>query len=515
MLKSSGAMGLATLLSRVLGMLREMVYARFMGDGMVASAFFYAFQIPNLFRRLLGEGALSAAFIPMFKEKEVQEGDQAMWQVANATLSALITACSLVVVGLILLATALVNGMTLSLETLLFLKLMRLMAPYVLMVCVAAVMMGMLNARGHFFIPALGATTMNVVMIASVFWLAPRFGEDLVDQVHGLALGILVAGLAQMCFQCPLLYREGFRFRWINPWSHPTVRQLVGRILPGVVGVAAFQINIVLTNAIAFSQGDHVVASFNYATRLMELPQGIFGVSLATFMLPMLAGLAAEKKYGEFQTGLRQGMHYLIFANWIATVLTMVLAEPIVRLLFEGERFGADATARAALALQCLIPGLVSFSLVNILARAFFALGEVHLAMRISVLSLCCNLVFAFFLIPAFKQAGMGLANTLSSLVNLGFLWYAIQRKFPNMKLREMAGPTLTIAGAGLLAGIFTWLSRHWLKGALTDLDKLSQAIHVFLPLGMGLATYLLITYWAKIEACRDILDLLKQRLDR
>ncbi|MEK9864638.1 MAG: lipid II flippase MurJ, partial [Verrucomicrobiota bacterium] len=292
MLKSSGAMGLATLLSRVLGMLREMVYARFMGDGMVASAFFYAFQIPNLFRRLLGEGALSAAFIPMFKEKEVQEGDQAMWQVANATLSALITACSLVVVGLILLATALVNGMTLSLETLLFLKLMRLMSPYVLMVCVAAVMMGMLNARGHFFIPALGATTMNVVMIASVFWLARRFGEDLVDQVHGLALGILVAGLAQMCFQCPLLYREGFRFRWINPWSHPTVRQLVGRILPGVVGVAAFQINIVLTNAIAFSQGDHVVASFNYATRLMELPQGIFGVSLATFMLPMLAGLA-------------------------------------------------------------------------------------------------------------------------------------------------------------------------------------------------------------------------------
>ena len=205
-------MGLATLLSRVLGMLREMVYARFMGDGMVASAFFYAFQIPNLFRRLLGEGALSAAFIPMFKEKEVQEGDQAMWQVANATLSALITACSLVVVGLILLATALVNGMTLSLETLLFLKLMRLMSPYVLMVCVAAVMMGMLNARGHFFIPALGATTMNVVMIASVFWLAPRFGEDLVDQVHGLALGFWWRVWLKCAFNVPCFTEKDSAF---------------------------------------------------------------------------------------------------------------------------------------------------------------------------------------------------------------------------------------------------------------------------------------------------------------
>ncbi|MDA0752601.1 MAG: murein biosynthesis integral membrane protein MurJ, partial [Verrucomicrobia bacterium] len=281
MLKSSGAMGAATLLSRILGMLREMVYSRFMGDTWQASAFLFAFQVPNLFRRLLGEGALTAAFIPMFKEREMQEGEKAMWLVANATISALITICAIAATFIILIATAVLKGMTLSLETILFLKLLRIMAPYVIMVCVAAVLMGMLNARGHFFIPAMGATMLNVVMIASVYFLAPGFGDTLFSQIEGLAVGVLIAGVAQMLFQVPLLFKEGFRYRWINPFNNDTVKQLTTRILPGVVGVAAFQLNIILTNAIAFTESDYIVASFNYATRLMELPQGIFGISLA------------------------------------------------------------------------------------------------------------------------------------------------------------------------------------------------------------------------------------------
>ena len=193
MLKSSGAMGAATLFSRILGMIREMVYARFMGDGLVASAFFYAFQIPNLFRRLLGEGALTAAFIPMFKEKEMNEGEKAMWHVANATISALISICAIAVTLIILFSTAMLEGVTLGVKAHLFFGLLRVMAPYVLMVCVAAVLMGILNSRGHFFIPALGATMLNVVMILSVYLIAPRFGLYLEDRIYGLAVGILIA----------------------------------------------------------------------------------------------------------------------------------------------------------------------------------------------------------------------------------------------------------------------------------------------------------------------------------
>jgi len=515
MLKSSGAMGAATLLSRLLGMVREMVYARFMGDGLVASAFFYAFQIPNLFRRLLGEGALTAAFIPMFKEKEMQEGEKAMWYVANATVSALIIACSIAVTLIIIFSTAMIEGVNLGLKTQLFFGLLRIMAPYVLMVCVAAVLMGILNARGHFFIPALGATMLNVVMIAAVFLIAPRFGTHLEDKIYGLAVGILIAGVAQTLFQFPLLFKEGFRLRWVNPWKNETVHKLMVRILPGIVGVAAFQLNIILTNAIAFGEAPHVVASFNYAVRLMELPQGIFGVSLATFMLPMLSGLAAEKKYGEFQSGLRQGMGYLIYANWIATTMTFVMATPIIRLLFEGNEFNVDSTARASLALKCLIPGLVAFSLVNIIARAFFALGDVKTPMRIAVFSLSCNLIFAFFLIPAYQQAGMGIANALSSMINLGLIFYAIRRKFPNMKVKEMIQPTLTVLGSGILAAFLAWALWKWIVSMIETPSVWTQLTEVFVPLILGTGFYAILTYWSGVPAARDIWKLLKQKLDR
>ncbi len=176
MLKSSGAMAGATLVSRLLGMVREMVYANFMGDGWVASAFAYAFQIPNLFRRLLGEGALTAAFIPIFKAKEKSHGEIEMWRAANAVISGLVVAAS-VIIGLAMLGISLVLAIhQFSAETELMLRLLRVMFPYMLLVCVAAAFMGMLNARGHFFIPAMGATMLNLVMIASVLFLAPHMG---------------------------------------------------------------------------------------------------------------------------------------------------------------------------------------------------------------------------------------------------------------------------------------------------------------------------------------------------
>src|SRR6266545_7569691 len=193
MLKSSGALATATLTSRVLGLVREMVYAAFMGNTPVASAFTLAFQVPNLFRRLLGEGALTAAFIPIFKQKEIGEGEQEMWRVANVLISGLLVAAAgvtvLVVAGI---SFALLFG-TYDAETRLMLQLLDIMFPYMSLVCLAAALMAMANARGHFFVPALGAAMLNVVMIGSVLFLAPRLGEKLETQIFGLAIGVLVA----------------------------------------------------------------------------------------------------------------------------------------------------------------------------------------------------------------------------------------------------------------------------------------------------------------------------------
>src|SRR5690242_13101324 len=201
MLKSSGAMAAATMTSRVLGMLREMVYAAFMGNTWVAGAFTLAFQVPNLFRRLLGEGALTAAFIPIFKHKQVREGEVEMWRAANAVISGLvIVAATVTVLSIIGISIALAVS-DFAAETRLMLELLRLMFPYMLLVCLAAVLIGMANARGHFFVPALGAVALNVVMIGSVFLLAPRLGETLEKQIFGLAIGVVLAGIAQAFFQ--------------------------------------------------------------------------------------------------------------------------------------------------------------------------------------------------------------------------------------------------------------------------------------------------------------------------
>src|SRR5947199_2558700 len=438
MLKSSGTLASATLTSRILGMVREIVYAQFMGDTPVASAFKLAFQIPNLFRRLLGEGALSAAFIPIFKAKEKSENEQEMWRAANAVISGMVAAAAgidaMVTLGISLALAA----HTFGANTRLMLELLRIMFPYMLVICLTAVLMGMLNARGHFFIPAAGALVLNLVMIASVLFLAPRLGRELDQQIFGLAIGVLIAGVAQAAFQLPTLRREGFRYRWVTPWRDATVREVVRKMIPGALGVAAFQVNVLLTNGLAFWVDPQIVASFDYAVRLMELPQGVFGISLATYLLPTLSGLAAEKNYPEFRATLRQGLSYLVFVNLIASVMLVVLAEPIIRLIFEHGRFDAHSTQRASFALACLAPGLVAFSMVNVLARAFYALGDTETPMKISVVCLGLNLIFALWLILPLRQGGLGIANTLTAAWNVGLLLYALRRKLARLDLTPL-----------------------------------------------------------------------------
>ena len=513
MLKSSGAMAGATLVSRLLGMVREIVYARFMGDGWVAGAFQIAFTIPNLFRRLLGEGALTAAFIPIFKEKEKTHGEIEMWRAANAVISGLIVAAG-VVVALVMI------GLSLALaahqfdpKTELMLRLLRVMFPYMILVCLAAAMMGMLNARGHFFIPAMGATMLNVVMIASVLWLAPTMGlnlpkdERLPHQIFALAIGVLAAGVAQAAFQLPTLWRDGFRYRWVSPWRDETVRRVVSKMIPGTIGVAAFQINVTLVLAIAFWVNPQIVASFNYAVRLMELPQGMFGISLATYLLPTLSSLAAEKNYSEFRGTLRHGLGTLLFLNLIAAILLVVLAQPIVRLIFEHGKFTAESTDRAALALMCLAPGLVAFSSVNILARAFFALGDTQTPMKTSIACLVLNFILAAILVEPLKQGGLGIANTVTSICNVGLLTFALRKKLGKLEMEPLRATFLPLAAAGVLAGLFAWAGWRFWENSLGHATLALKIGAVFAPAGIAGLAYWLVAMAFKIPAAREMTE--------
>src|SRR3989454_3203152 len=513
MLKASGALATATLTSRILGMVREIIYARFMGDGVVASAFKLAFQIPNLFRRLLGEGALSAAFIPIFKAKEKSENEQEMWRAANAVISGMVVAAAGIVALVILGISLALAARQFEANTRLMLALLRIMFPYMLVICLTAVLMGMLNARGHFFVPAAGAVVLNLVMIASVLFLAPRLGRELDQQIFGLAIGVLIAGVAQAAFQLPTLRREGFRYRWVAPWRDATVREVVRKMIPGALGVAAFQVNVLLTNGLAFWVDRQIVASFDYAVRLMELPQGVFGISLATYLLPMLSGLAAEKKYAEFRGTLEQGLSYLVFVNLIASVLLVVLAEPIIRLIFEHGKFDEGSTQRASFALACLAPGLVAFSMVNVLARAFYALGDTQTPMKISVVCLALNLVFALWLILPFRQGGLGIANTLTACCNVGLLIYALSRKLKRLDMARLVRVLPALLGSAIVAGAIAWWTGHVWERSLGREGLPARLGTVFVPMALAALVYWGITFYLQVPAAKEIASLFRQRL--
>jgi putative peptidoglycan lipid II flippase len=515
MLKASGAMAAATLLSRVLGLMREQAYMFFLGTTWVNDAFQYAFTVPNLFRRLLGEGALTAAFVPIFKEKEKTHGEIEMWRAANAVISGLVVAAA-AIIGVVMLGLSIALAVhQFSENTELMLRLLRVMFPYMLLVCLAAAFMGILNARGHFFIPAMGATMLNVVMIASVLWLAPRMGHELHEQIFALAIGVLAAGVAQAAFQMPTLWHDGFRYRWVSPWQNETVRLVVTRMIPGAIGVAAFQINVLLTQAIAFCVSPQINASFDYAVRLMELPQGMFGISLATYLLTTLSGLAAEKNYSEFRGTLRQGIGTLLFANVIAAILLVVLAEPIIRLLFEHGKFTADSTGRATLALMCLAPGLVAFSTVNIVARAFFALGDTKTPMKISIVCLTVNLVLSVLLVVPLRQGGLGIANTITSVCNAGLLFYALRKKLGKLEMESLRATFLPLAVAGILAGLVAW-SGWWswenFLGHKTIALKMGA---VFVPAGLAGLIYGIVALAFKIPAAKEMAEFALARFKR
>lgn len=490
MVRSTGALSVATMTSRVLGLVREMVFASFMGQGLVASAFFYAFTIPNMFRRLLGEGALSAAFVPLFTERLHKEGKEAAWRAANSVASA-------VAVALVAIAALVVGGLclTLALADLneahrLILRLTATMFPYMIFICLAGLAMGVLNSMRHFFVPAFSPVLMNIVLISSVFVICPQFGQTLETQVMGLAIGVLLGGIVQLAYQLPQLWREGWRPRWSLNWHDETLRHVGKLFAPSVIGVVAYQINVIVARTLGFFVGDYVPAALNNADRLMELPQGVFGVSLATYMLPALSAIVARGAMEEFRVELGRALRFLMVITVPATVGLIVLGEPIVRLLFERGRFDAESTRHCAFALQFSALGLSFYSSTSIIARGFYALKDTRTPMYAAVVSMVVNIIFSLFLMWPLKEGGLALANSLSAMFNATVLFILLRRRVGMLHGSTLAATAARIALAALIMAAACWGTHHWLAGWLSPTTLTHNLALVFGPIAVGVAVY-------------------------
>ncbi len=454
-----GSIGAATLASRVLGFVRDMVVALAFGAGPVTDAFFVAFRIPNILRRLLAEGALSTAVIPVFTEYAVKHSREELIRMLRAVLTAgLLVLGVTTVLGIVAapgLLTLIAPGFSDPAQRGLAVVLTRLMFPYLVLVGLAAFAMGVLNSQGRFFAAALGPAVLNVGMILAVVLLARRVDPP----IAALAIGVLVGGLGQLLVQVPSLRRLGLLVTPSGELRHPALARVARLLLPAVFGLAAVQVMVFVNTLLASLLPAGSISFLYYADRVMEFPLGVFGIALASASLPAMSRQAAAGDLRGVADTLNFALRLAVYVSAPATVGLVLLSVPITRVLFERGRFGAEDTAATAVALVWYAVGLVGFAGARIAAQAFYAIAEPGTAVRMGVLAIGANVIAAAALMGPMGHAGLAAASSLGAYVNLLALLWIGRRRFGRLGGRALAASSLRTAAACVPLALWCWLA--------------------------------------------------------
>jgi len=454
--KRAGLVGSATLLSRVLGLVREQVMASWFGAGFASDAFNVAFRIPNLLRDLFAEGAMSSAFVPTFTEYQHTRGPDEAWGFGRQLMVTLFAVlCALCAIGWIL-APWLVRAFAPGFDQIpgkleLTILLTRIMLPFLPMVALAAAAMGMLNANGRFAAPALAPAFLNFLMIAVGLALIPVCRSLGQPPILAMAFGVVVGGLGQFAWQVPALYRLGFRLRWEWPREHPGVRRVALLMVPATIGLAATQLNLLFSTLIASLLPQGSVSWLWYAFRLMQLPIGVFGVALATVSLPSLSRAAVARDMTALKTTLSATVRLVFLLTIPAAVWLAVMARPVIALLYEHGRFGPQDTLKTAGALGMYCVGLPAFAAVGIFTRTFYALGDTRTPVRASFVSVAVNIALNLLLMRPLGHFGLALATSVTSIVNLLQLALALRGSVGRLEGRRTIGTVLRVGAASLI----------------------------------------------------------------
>ncbi|MFI5370388.1 MAG: murein biosynthesis integral membrane protein MurJ [Candidatus Eisenbacteria bacterium] len=460
--RNAGVVGAATLLSRVMGLVREQVMAILFGAGFATDAFNVAFRIPNLLRDLFAEGAMSSAFVPTFTAVRAREGRDAGWEFGRQLMLWLtVVLLGLCVIGWIT-APWLVRAFAPGFNAIpgkiaLTVRLTRVMLPFLPTVAVAAVAMGMLNANDRFSVPALAPALLNVGMVAGGLALIPLFRAWGEPPILAMAWGVLIGGIAQFLVQVPALYGLGFRFHLEWPRRHPGVARVTVLMAPATIGLAATQLNLLVSTLIASLLQQGSVSWLWYAFRLMQLPIGVFGVALATVSLPALSRAAVADDLPMLKGTLSATLRLVAFLTVPSALWLAVMARPVTALLYEHGRFHAFDTTQTAGALVMYCIGLPSFAGVGVLTRTFYALGDTAVPVRASFVSVGLNLALNLLFIGPLRGLGLGhlglaLATSLTSVTNLTQLAVALRRRIGPLEGRRMLDTLVRVTVASLIA---------------------------------------------------------------
>jgi putative peptidoglycan lipid II flippase len=526
--RDAGVVSLAVTASRILGLVRDQVFAIFFGAGLQYDAFLTAFRIPNLLRDLFAEGALSAAFVTTFSQTLENKGEKEAIKLSNRIATLMVLVVSAISIVAWLKARALVYALAPGFFDVpgkadLTVQLTRVMIPFLLLIALAAQAMGMLNARNVFGIPALASAFFNVGSIVGGLLLGFVIGPIVgLSAIEGMAFGTLVGGFLQFAVQWPSLVRIGFSYRPMLSLADPGVRQIMRFMAPAIIGTAAVQVNVFINTNFASSIVDPAtgtvangpVSWLNYAFRFMQFPIGVFGVAVATATLPRLSRSTARNDVVEFRKTLAHSLA-LVFLWCIPSAVGLaILGRPIVALIFEHGRFTAFDTVQTANALAAYSIGLAGYAAVKVLSPAFYALNDARTPMLISLASIAVNYLMNSLLVRPFGHVGLAFSTSTVALVNFLLLALLMRRRLGRLEGRELGRTILLVGTASGVMASAAWAMSE-IVTALPVNGFLLHCVQVVASLASAAIVFYLICRSLKIKELDDAVNAIGGRYFR
>ncbi len=513
--RAAGVLGFATIVSRIMGMVRDMVVSRLFGAGFATDAFFAAFQIPNMLRRFFAEGALTSAFVPIFAEWYTRRGEKEARDLANACFTLLTMVMAVVTITGIVFSPLIITVMfpgfraePAKYELTVFLN--RLMFPYIFFISLVALCMGILNTIRHFFTPAISTVFLSLSMIGCAIFFHARFSVPIV----ALAVGVLIGGTLQLLLQLPMLYKKGFPIRFRFDPKHPAVRRIALLMGPSVFGVGVYYLNITVGNILASLLPQGSISYLYYAQRLFEFPQGIFTVSVAQAVLPSMSRQASAGEMDQLKESLVFGLKLVLFITIPATIGLMVCSIPIFSLLFMGGAFDYGKAVNSAQALFAYSFGLSMVAMVRILAPAFYSLKDTRTPVGIAFVAFLLNALFSLILMGPFKHAGLAFASSLSALCNMLLLLWYLRRKIGPFGVKGVVTTGVKTLLAALPMGVAVYLGIGLADWSMPG-HKLVKAGVLLSTIGAGAVIFFALAHLLHCEEAREIAVQVKKRLNR
>ncbi|MFC1838849.1 murein biosynthesis integral membrane protein MurJ [Thermodesulfobacteriota bacterium] len=511
--RAAGVVGFYTFLSRILGLVRDMVIAVFFGATISADAFFVAFKIPNMLRRFTAEGSMTIAFIPVFTEYLKNRSKKEAFELARIILTLLSIILVVITIFGIILSPWIVRliaygfggeGTKYELTVLLT----RITFPYVILVSLVAFFMGILNSLKHFAAPAAAPVFLNLGIIGSTFLISPYFSEP----VMGTAIGVLIGGMLQVMLQLPWIYKNGVSLKPLWNPGHPAVAKIGMLVLPALFGSAIYQINQFAGTLLASFLPVGSISWLYYADRLVELPLGVFAIAISTAALPSLSRQAVEKDRNAFMDTLEHALKLTFFISIPSMMGLIILGKPIIQLFFQRGAFNALSSDMTANALFFYALGLWAFSGVKIVVSAFYALQDTVTPVKVSVITFFSYIIFGVTLMGPLKHGGLALALSLSSALNFMLLVFLLKRKLPYWLLTPIIISVLKILMSAAVMGLSVFCLKLNFFPNGYDPGVFSLGVKVFFLVISGIIIYLVSASVFRCGELRAIVDLVKSR---